>query len=122
MVSILLLSWNHGKYIEQAIQSVIFQEYKDIEVIYLDNNSGDNTFDVANSLLSKSGMKYLAFRREKNFGISANYNFLYHKSNGEYICLLSGDDWFHKDNIAEKAKILNSDPDVAMVHSGGYKY
>ncbi len=122
MVSVLLLSWNHEKYIEQAIRSIAGQVYKDIEVIYLDNNSSDNTFAIADELLSKSGLAYSAMKREIFFGISANYNFLYHKSKGEYICLLSGDDWLHRDTIAEKVKILNSDPDVAMVQSGGYKY
>ena len=122
MVSVLLLSWNHEKYIEQAIRSIAAQVYKDIEVVYLDNNSGDNTFAIATELLSKSGLVYSAFRRENIFGISANCNFLYLKSKGEYICLLSGDDWLHKDNIAEKVKILNRDPGVAMVQSGGYKY
>ena len=122
MVSVLLLSWNHENYIEKAINSIIRQTYRDIEVIYLDNNSADNTFTIATTLLGSSGLKYSAYRREKNFGIAANYNFLYHKSTGAYLCLLSGDDWLHKDNINEKVRPLDNDPQVAMVHSGGYKY
>lgn len=122
MVSVLLLSWNHEKYIEQAIRSLARQTYKDIEVIFLDNNSTDGTFDIAKELLSDSGMVHSLSRRETNFGISANYNFLFHKSKGEYLCLLSGDDWLHKDSIAEKVNAFNDDPDMAMVHSGGHKY
>ena len=122
MVSVLLLSWNHEKYIEKAISSLISQVYQDIEVIYLDNNSSDTTFTKANARLAASGLKYFAHQRESNFGIAANYNFLYHHSHGEFLCLLSGDDWLHKDNICEKVRPFENDPEVAMVHSGGYKF
>ncbi|MEP6616167.1 MAG: glycosyltransferase [Ginsengibacter sp.] len=122
MVSVLLLSWNHEKYIEQAIRSIISQEYKDLEVIYLDNNSTDRTFDLAREVFAGSGLNYTALRRDYNCGISANYNFLYQHSRGEFICLLSGDDWLHRENISEKIKVLEIHPEAGMVHSGGYKY
>jgi len=122
MVSVLLLSWNHEKYIEQAIRSIMRQGFRDLEIVYLDNNSSDNTFDIAKQVLAGSGLRYAAFRRENNFGISSNYNFLFQRSRGEYICLLSGDDWLHKDNISEKVEVLNSFPEIGMVQSGGYKY
>jgi Glycosyltransferases, probably involved in cell wall biogenesis len=122
MVSVLLLSWNHEKYIEQAIRSIMRQAYRELEIVYLDNNSTDNTFAIANQVLAESGVPYVACRRENNFGISSNYKFLFQRSCGEYICLLSGDDWLHKDNILEKVKVLNSFPGVGMVQSGGYKY
>jgi len=122
MVSILLLSWNHGKYIAQAIGSITRQTYSDIEVIYLDNNSTDNSFETAQKILSASGLKFQCYRRDKNYGISANYNFLFQKSKGEFISLLSADDWLHRDNLAAKVPILQSRPEVAMVQSGGYKY
>jgi alpha-1,3-rhamnosyltransferase len=47
MVSVLLLSWNHEKYIEQAIRSIMRQGFRDLEIVYLDNNSSDNNFDIA---------------------------------------------------------------------------
>ena len=120
MVSVLLLSWNHEKYIEQAIRSIMRQGFRDLEIVYLDNNSSDNTFEIANQVLAGSGLRYVAFRRENNFGISSNYNFLFQRSRGEYICLLSGDDWLHKDNISEKVEVLNSFPEIGMVQSGGF--
>src|SRR5437660_435655 len=99
MVSVLLLSWNHEKYIEQSIRSLIDQTYKNIEIIFLDNNSSDKTFSTGVDLLKQSGVKYEAYQTGSNYGIPRNLNFLFAKSQGEYICLASGDDWFHKANI-----------------------
>lgn len=122
MVSVLLLSWNHEKYIEQSIRSILDQTYKDIEIIFLDNNSSDKTFSIALSLLERSGVEYQAFKNEKSYGIPYNQNFLLSKSAGEYVCLMSGDDWLHRSNIEEKLKVFEQHSSAGMVYSNGYKY
>lgn len=122
MVSVFLLSWDHEKYIAKAIRSVLAQSYRDIEIIYVDNNSIDKSFEIASELLSESGLNYTAHKRETNYGIAANHNYAFQQGRGEYFCPLSADDWLHKDNILLKLRALRNDPTAGMVYSGGYKY
>lgn len=122
MVSVLVLSWNHERYIEQSLASVIQQSYQDIEIIYLDNNSADNTFLIAEKILRSSCIKYKAFKNRENKNITSNFNFLFSESHGEFVCLQSGDDWLHKNSIEEKLRVFDENKDVGMVYSTGYKY
>ncbi|HUS02239.1 MAG TPA: glycosyltransferase family A protein [Chitinophagaceae bacterium] len=122
MVSVLVLSWNHEKFIEQCLRSVINQTYKNIEIIFLDNNSADDTFLIAESILQQSGINYRAYKTNENFSIPRNFNFLFSKCHGEYICILSGDDWLHIRNIEQKLKAFADGAAVGMVDSIGYRY
>ncbi|EBQ2874728.1 glycosyltransferase, partial [Salmonella enterica] len=45
-VSIIIISYNHGQFIKDAIESVLCQTYKNIELVIVDNNSSDNTSDI----------------------------------------------------------------------------
>lgn len=122
MVSILLLSMNHEKLIENCINSLNVQTYKNIEIIYLDNVSQDKTFDIAQKILSQSDFPTKIFRNTESKGISKNFNFLLSESSGKYIIPLSTDDWLTPDSVSEKVKYLTDKPNYGMVYSSVYKY
>ncbi len=122
LVSILLLSMNHEGFIEQCISSLKEQSYKNIEVMYLDNASSDNTFEIAKKTLEESGISHKIFSNTKSKGISKNLNFLYKNSNGEYLIPLSTDDWLTPDSIYEKVKYFLQHPEFGMVYSSCYYY
>ena len=54
MVSVTILSWNHENLLSNQSVLVIDQTYKDIEIIFLDNNSSDKTFEIAENILKSS--------------------------------------------------------------------
>ena len=122
MVTIFLLSWNHERYISQAVLSICAQTYTDLEVVYVDNNSNDRSFEIGRDALSNSGIPFSAWKREKQYNIAANHNYMLPKCKGEFLCLLSADDWLHQDNIFEKMKEFEKDSFIGLVYSGGYKY
>lgn len=122
LVSILLLSMNHERFIEQNILSLTNQTYKNIEVLYLDNISTDNTYQKGTRCLLESGLAFKSFRNEKSGGISKNLNFLASKASGKYICPLSADDWLTHDSIEKKAAYLSAHPDAGMVYNSVYTY
>jgi glycosyltransferase involved in cell wall biosynthesis len=122
LVSILLLSMNHELYIEQCINSLSGQTYKNIEVIYLDNASSDNTFEKGKKLLEDSGLPHKCFSNRESKTISFNLNFLFDQSSGDFVSPLSTDDWFEPENIQKKIAYFLANPDVGALFSNGWIY
>lgn len=122
LVSVLCLSMNHERYVEQGYTSIFKQSYRNIEILYVDNNSKDRTFETADQLFKQSGFPYKGFKRTSNYGISANLNFLLKEAKGEYIAVLSGDDWWEEDNLELKVNLFLKDTEVGLVYGNGVKY
>lgn len=122
LVSILLLSMNHEQYIEQCMQSIINQTYKNIEIIYLDNASSDNTYQIGKKLLEQSNFPGKIFLNKESKSISENLNFLLFNSTGQYISPLSTDDWFVPENIEKKVAFYSDNPNTGALFSNGWFY
>ena len=122
LVSIICICWNHENYIEQCLNSLLSQTYKNIEIIFIDNLSTDNSFEIANKMLSESETHFTLIKRTSNFGISSNINFAVNLCKGKYIMSMSTDDWLTPDSIAKKVQYLEENPQFAMVSSNGYIY
>ena len=76
LVSVLLIAMNHEKFIAQAVHSILNQTYKNIEVVFLDNNSKDKTFEIANEIFLNSKINFKAIKNTENKGVSKNLNIL----------------------------------------------
>ena len=98
--SILISSFNKGKYIEKCITSCLQQKEKDCEIIVFDNYSTDNTLKI----LKKFGNKIRLFKK-KRLSNSPALNQIdllksgFQKSRGEYVCLLDADDYFRVNKL-----------------------
>lgn len=122
VVSVLLLSWNHERFIEQCIQSIAGQTYRHIEIVYLDNVSSDHTYQKGMDLLEATGFRFSCYRNTQPRKITENFNFLLSKATGDYIVPLSTDDWLDPCFFEEKVRFLESRPTVGMVYNGGWVY
>lgn len=120
-VSIVIITMNHEKFIEQACLSAMSQTYANYEIIFLDNASKDKTYEIAEKTLAKFDKKYKLIRNTENFGVAKNLNILVSYSSGDYISILSGDDWYTPDNLAEKADFIQEEK-VDFVLTDGFKY
>lgn len=114
LVSILLPSYNHAKYIEAAIDSVYQQTYKNIELIVIDDGSTDKSFDILSGLQEKYG--FYLFQQE-NKGIICTLESLGELANGEYISLFSSDDLYHPEKIELLVEYLEINQQFSMVYS-----
>ncbi|MBD3843344.1 MAG: glycosyltransferase [Campylobacterales bacterium] len=108
-VTILILTFNSGVYLEKTINSCLTQTYKNIEVIVVDDCSTDGTVQYLESL---KGIRLI--KREANQGISRNVNFGVQNSSGEYILILGHDDILPCTHIENMIKEFNDD--VGLVH------
>ncbi|WP_040213532.1 glycosyltransferase family 2 protein [Clostridium polynesiense] len=119
MVSVILLSYNSGEYLFEAIESVIKQDYPLIELIISDDGSKD--FDEEKIRLyidnnANGNVTYSIIHREKNIGTVKNINNALAISRGEYIRILGGDDTYPvPDAFSKMIELLKKDNSIAVV-------
>jgi glycosyltransferase involved in cell wall biosynthesis len=90
-ISVLTASFNSGKYIDKAIQSVLEQDFQNWEHIVIDGGSTDNTLEVLKKY------KHLNWVSEPDNGQSDAMNKAFDISTGDIIVYLNADDWFAKE-------------------------
>ena len=111
-ISILISSYNKGKYIRECIESCIAQNIVNFEIILLDNHSTDETNLILNEYSSqKYSSKIKIFKKKKISNYPAlNQIDLLQKglehSSGEIICLLDADDYYLKNKLSEVRKFF----------------
>ncbi len=92
-VSVAITAYNQAHYIGQAVESVLAQDYPNLEVVVSDNHSTDHIQEVMSRYRADPRVKY--FRNETNLGMIGNFHkALYEYSTGEYALHLDGDDYF----------------------------
>lgn len=117
-LSILMLTYNHGKYLKKAIDSIVNQECTyDFELIISDDASSDNTVDIIKEYISKYPNVIEGIFRSENLGLIKNYFSTLAKCSGEYIMLCSGDDYWLEDKINTQISFMESHPDVLLSHT-----
>ena len=94
-ISVVIANYNSGNYIEQCINSLKRQTYKDIEIIFFDDNSSDNSIDEIKKF---SNIKVIENKNQTKYGSLNQLNAFkesINQSTGELIFFLDSDDYFH---------------------------
>ncbi len=117
-VSIMIPTYNHGRYIAQTIESSLAQDYPNLEVIVSDDNSTDETPAIIQKYVKDERLKF--FRNDKNIGKHANYRkLLYEYATGEWVINLDGDDYFIDSGfISAAAHKIATKPNLVCVQAG----
>lgn len=97
LVSIIVPIYNVEKYLEECIESIISQTYKNIEIILVNDGSTDGSKKIVDEYASK--YKFIKVIHKKNGGLSDARNCGIKNSNGEYICFVDSDDIVTNDYI-----------------------
>lgn len=120
LVSVLMITYKHEQFIEQAIRGVLDQvcdfEY---ELIVADDNSPDNTRAIVDSLISvhQNGHCVKYTRHEHNMGMHRNADFVFQAARGKYIAICEGDDyWSDPNKLQIQADFLEQNEDYGLVH------
>ena len=95
LVSIIIPCYNAENYIEGAIDSIEAQDYKNVEIICVDDGSSDATWDILKRLKADSSLQMIIYHIE-NQGVSNARNFAMKRANGEYVFFLDADDLIDK--------------------------
>jgi glycosyltransferase involved in cell wall biosynthesis len=117
-VSVLVTTFNHADFVEEALDSLRDQTTDDFEVIITDDASTDGTAEVIEAWLARTGFDASFIRNDHNRGICANRNTALMRARGEFVCSLSGDDACQPDRIERQLARFRREPDnVAAVCS-----
>lgn len=117
LVSVLIPSYNHEKYIEEAVRSVWSQTYKNIELIVIDDGSNDQSINILNRLQHDSPIAMKVVQKE-NEGICKTLNLGLKLSSGKYISILASDDRYLETKFDLLIPIIEaSDADVSFIYS-----
>lgn len=119
MVSVIIISYNHEKYIKQAIESVLGQEFPyKMEIIIGDDASTDKTSEIIKEY-AKQDQRIIPVCRKKNIGGTKNAYDLYKRAHGKYLALLEGDDyWCNSKKLKKQVEFLEKHADfVATTHN-----
>ncbi len=113
LVSVIIASYNHEKYIASAIESVLNQTYQNIELIVEDDASTDHTVEVLKHIKDKRLKKIYA---KKNRGAVRTFNHLMRMCHGDYIAVLGSDDIWYQEKLEKQINYLETH-DVEAVFS-----
>jgi glycosyltransferase involved in cell wall biosynthesis len=113
-VSVCLPTYNGGRYVRRAVESVLQQSYGDFELIVCDDASSDNTIEMVRNV---SDPRLIVIQNEHRLGLVGNWNRCLGFRRGRYVVLMHQDDLMHPDNLTLKTSFLNAHPDIALVHS-----
>jgi glycosyltransferase involved in cell wall biosynthesis len=113
-VSVCIPTYNYGRFIPDAIESVLGQTFNNFELLVVDNCSSDNTREVVENY-SRRDARVLYICNEVNVGMVGNWNRCLKHASGEYIKILCADDVLDPRCLELQVSELEKDPAVALV-------
>jgi glycosyltransferase involved in cell wall biosynthesis len=108
-------SLNQGRFIREAIDSILSQDFPAIEVIVMDGGSSDATLDILESYGNR-----IAYCSKKDKGQSEAINRGFKKASGDIFCWLNSDDLFEPAALSTVAEVFRDNPNVEFIYGKGY--
>lgn len=117
LVSVIVLCFNSAQVAIEAAKSALESTYTEIELIFVDDGSADDSVDVLQGFISK--FKGTLVRNERNLGIPASCNVGLEKCSGDYVIVI-GDDLLLADRVAADVNILEESNLAACCSQAGF--
>jgi glycosyltransferase involved in cell wall biosynthesis len=109
LISCIITSFNSEKYIAEAINSILNQTYKNIEIIIADGGSTDNTKEVVQKFNPK-----IKFTAQKTLSPADTRNLGFNSSSGKYIAFLDADDLWHPEKLTKQMNCFAEGPEIDL--------
>ena len=119
MLSVIMTTYNHERYIAEAIESVLRQQTSfRVEIVIGEDCSTDRTLNIARDYERMYPEAIHIVTSEKNVGWRKNYRRTIAAARGRYVALLDGDDYFtHRKKLQMQVDMLESDPAAGMCYT-----
>jgi len=116
-ISVIIPTYNYGRFLREAIDSALAQTYPPLEIIVIDDGSTDDTPQV----LAAYGDRIRTIR-QNNEGVGAARNAGIAAARGEYIAFLDSDDIWMTQKLEREIALFEADPALGMVHCGAESF
>ncbi len=111
VVSVVIPTFNCARYLPLALDSVLSQDYENIEIILVDDGSTDDTVQVIQPFMER-----IQYVKQENWGgPSRPRNVGVQKATGEYIAFFDSDDLMIQGKLAESVRVMEKHPDISLV-------
>jgi glycosyltransferase involved in cell wall biosynthesis len=113
LVSVGIPTYNRAEMLHRAVESVLAQDYPNVEVVVSDNASTDGTCALCEEFCRRDGrVRYV--RQRNNVGLVANYAEVFKLAHGDFYMALADDDWLESNYISECIRVLLEEPDLVL--------
>lgn len=122
LVSVIIPAYNHENFIEQTLISIVNQDYRNIELILLNDGSVDNTdrkIKNMDTMLKNRFVRYIYISKE-NEGICKTLNKGLNLANGNYIIPFPSDDIMFPQRIKKQVEYMERNKEYKIVYTDGY--
>jgi glycosyltransferase involved in cell wall biosynthesis len=113
LISVLMPTYNRAHYIRQALESVLAQDYRPLEIIVVDDGSTDNT----NKIVNEYNVDIVHYFYQKNSGIPKARNFCLTQANGDFISWIDSDDRYLSGKLTAQMEYMQCNPECDIVFS-----
>ena len=118
LISAIVISFNHGAYVADAIRSIWQQDYRNAEIIFVDDGSVDNTVAVARSLAAESPLPMTILQQDRE-GLNRACNRALEIAKGDLVALLAADDAFAPRKFQVQAELFSRNPNLRIAFANG---
>ena len=112
-VSVIIPSYNHARYVSQAVNSVLEQSEPDLELIVVDDGSTDESLNILYSFDDHR----MCVIEQANQGTHAAINAALERASGRFLAILNSDDVYHCQRLEKLVSVLEHDPQVSLAGS-----
>ena len=117
LVSVVVIFLDAGRFLDEAIRSILAQRYSHWELLLVDDGSSDGSSALARGCAEREShrVRYLEHAGHRNLGMSASRNLGLRHARGDYLALLDADDVWLPEKLERQVAILEAHPDVALL-------
>jgi glycosyltransferase involved in cell wall biosynthesis len=112
-LTVVMPNYNHAKYLHESLDAILNQEYKNFELIIIDDGSTDNSFEIIKEYQNKnSNIRF--FQNKKNLGVIQTVNMGISLANGEYLAFCAADDIVFSEFFKDTVNFVKKNSNIAI--------
>ncbi len=115
LISVIMPAYNQAQYISEAIESVLSQSHKLLELIIVDDGSEDQTAEICKHYAAHDSR--VVYHKQSRQGVSAARNYALNAAQGQYIALLDSDDRMRPDRLAKELQCMLQNENIGVVYT-----